>query len=321
LTFSRQGEQQKLLINLKPVIKETIGFLRASLPASIQLRYYLKPDAGTIIADPTQIQQVLMNLCTNAWHAMQDRGGVLRIDLDNVVVAEEDGQLNPELETGRYVKINVSDSGHGIEPSIRERIFDPYFTTKGPGQGTGLGLSVVHGIVKSHGGFIKVYSETEKGTTFQIFLPRADGLEDSTPKSEQELPKGQEKILFVDDEVMIANLGKKMLERLGYQIEIRTGPIEALELFRANPDRFDAIISDMTMPQMNGLVLAQEIWAIRPNIPIILSTGFSDEANEARARSVGIHAFLFKPILLSEIANTVRKVIDENKFSGNIFQV
>lgn len=225
LTFSRQGEQQKMLINLKPIIKETLGFLRSPLSATIELRYCIKPDVGNILGDPTQIQQVLMNLCTNAWHAMEGREGVLRIELENVVIAGADGQLNPELEEQDYVRLTVSDNGHGMEPSIRERIFDPYFTTKGPGKGTGLGLAVVHGIVQSHGGIIKVYSEIGRGTTFEVYLPRADGSEESALESCRVLPKGNEKILYVDDEVELASLGKKCWN--AWAIKFKSGPVRS----------------------------------------------------------------------------------------------
>lgn len=310
LTFSRQSEQQKLLINLKPVIKETIGFLRASLPATIQLEHYAKPDVGAIMADPTQMQQVLLNLCTNAAHAMEERGGILRIELDNAAISEENARLSPGLEAGSYVRLAVSDTGHGMERRILERIFDPYFTTKGPGKGTGLGLSVVHGIVKSHGGMLKVYSEAGRGTIFHVFFPKVDGVEKAETKTVPRLPRGTEKILFVDDEAPLAALGKKTLEFLGYRVEVRTSPIEALELFRANPERFDAVITDMTMPQLTGLGLAREVLAIKPGIPVILCTGFSEQANEARMRAAGIRALLFKPVVIEDLVIELRKVLD-----------
>jgi PAS domain S-box-containing protein len=310
LTFSRQGEQEKLLVNLKPVVKETLGFLRASLPATIQLRHFIAPDAGVIVADPTQMQQVLMNLCTNAAHAMEAQGGVLKIDLGNVTIDKADGSRDPGAAPGNYLVLTVSDTGQGMDPRVQARIFDPYFTTKEPGKGTGLGLSVVHGIVRSHGGAIRVFSEVGKGTTFKVFLPRAEGVEAARPKTSRVLPRGTEKILLVDDEAGLAELGKRMLGLLGYQVEARTSPVAALEVFRAGPDTFDAVITDMTMPHLTGWSLAREILAIRPEIPIILCTGFSDQANEEKARSAGIRAFLFKPLIMQELATAVREAID-----------
>jgi PAS domain S-box-containing protein len=313
LTFSRQGEQQKLLISLKPVIKETIEFLRSSLPSTIQLKQYINPQAGTILADPTQMQQVLMNLCTNAAHAMEGSAGELKIELENATITEADSRMTADVEPGSYVKMSVSDTGHGMEARVRERIFDPYFTTKGPGKGTGLGLSVVHGIVKSHGGMIQVYSEPGAGTTFRVYFPRTDGLERDEARIPEPLPRGTEKVLMVDDEPELADLGKRMLAHLGYRVDVRTSPLEALELFRADPERFDAIITDMTMPHLTGLNLAREILAIRPTLPIILCTGFSEQADEAKSHSAGVHSLLFKPLVISELANALRTALDETK--------
>jgi PAS domain S-box-containing protein len=312
LAFSRHGKQEKILIDVKPIVKETLEFLRASLPTSIQLRHYLDPDTGTIMADPTQMQQVLMNLCTNAGHAMEKEGGSLQIKLSNTAVTEEDVHFDPEVEPGNYVKLTVSDTGHGMEPSVLQRIFEPYFTTKEPGKGTGLGLAVVHGIVKSHGGKIKVYSEVGKGTTFTMFFPRAMGFEKVEDKPMQPLSMGTEKILFVDDEEALTDLGRQILGELGYQVETRTSPIEALEAFRANPQKFDLVITDMTMPQMTGLNLARKIMEIRPGMPIILCIGFSEQAHEQAAGAMGIRAFLYKPLLMRDIADAVRKALNPN---------
>jgi PAS domain S-box-containing protein len=318
LAFSRHGKQEKILIDPKPIVKETLEFLRASLPTSIQLRHYLEPDAGTIMADPTQIQQVLMNLCVNAGHAMEKDGGVIQIKLSNTAVTEEDARFDPEVEPGSYVKLTVSDTGHGMESSVLQRIFDPYFTTKEPGKGTGLGLSVVHGIVTSHGGMVKVYSEVGKGTKFTIFLPRAMRFEKVEDKPMPPLSVGTEKILFVDDERVLADLGRQMLGGLGYQVETRTSPIEALEAFRANPQKYDLVITDLTMPQMSGLKLARQLIEIRPDIPIILCTGFSDQASEQAAGAMRIRAFLLKPLVMRDIAGAVRKALDECNAKNSI---
>jgi PAS domain S-box-containing protein len=310
LAFSRQGEQQKLLISLKPVVRETLEFLRASIPATIQLQHSIKPDVGTIVADSTQMQQVLMNLCTNAAHAMEKDGGVLKIDLDTITITAEDVRIDPEAECGEYVRLTVSDTGHGIEPSVLDRIFDPYFTTKGPDKGTGLGLAVVHGIIKSHGGVIKVYSEVGKGAVFHILLPRVDETAKKEKKTVQPLLTGTERILLVDDEKPLVEIYQKMLDMLGYQVETRTSPIEALEAVRMNPQKYDLVITDMTMPQMTGFNLAKGLIDIRPDLPVILCTGFSDQMTEEKARSVGILAFLLKPVLLNDMADTLRRVLD-----------
>ena len=298
LAFSRHARQEKLVINLKPIVKETIDFLRASLPTTIQLKHYLDPKAGQILGDPTQIQQVLMNLCTNAGHAMEKEGGVLEIVLENVELGEEDARLDSETEAGRYLRLTVSDTGHGIDPVILPRIFEPYFTTKEQGKGTGLGLSVVHGIVKSHGGTIKVYSEVGQGTSFRVYFPSAEDPAVSEAVAPRPLPTGSERILFVDDEPALVDLSRRMLSRLGYEVHTRTSPIEALEAFRANPKKFNLVITDMTMPGMTGLGLAKKLNEISPGIPIVLCTGFSDQANEHRAHALGIRAFLLKPLLM-----------------------
>jgi len=311
LAFSRQGDQQMLLISLKPVVKETLDFLRASIPSTIQLQHRIDPDAGAIMADPTQMQQVLMNLCTNAAHAMEKNGGTLKIELDAVSLADDDIPLDSEAERGQYTRLTISDTGHGIEPRLQQRIFDPYFTTKGPDKGTGLGLSVVHGIVKSHGGIIKVHSEVGKGTAFQVLFPRADGVEKKEEKSVQGIPIGSEKILLIDDELHLAEMYQRMLAMLGYHVDSRTSPVEAVEAVRANPQKYDLVITDMTMPQMTGYNLAKKLMEIRPNLPVVLCTGFSDQINEDKARSVGILAFLLKPVLFHDLAATLRKVLDD----------
>jgi CheY-like chemotaxis protein len=265
------------------------------------------------MADPTQMQQVLMNLCTNAAQAMEKEGGVLRIELDNFQPTDKDEVLDPETEPGPYLRIAVSDTGPGISKEMLPRIFDPYFTTKGPDKGTGLGLAVVHGIVRSHGGVVKIYSEVGKGTVFHVLLPRADGAVRKEEKSEQGLPIGTERILVVDDEIHLLEMYKRMLGHLGYQVDIRTSPIEAIEALRSNPMKYHLLITDMTMPQMNGHNLAKKIMEIRPGLPVILCTGFSDQINEEKARSTGIRAFLLKPVLFHDLASTLRKTLDEAK--------
>ena len=314
LTFSRRGEQQRLLVNLKPVVKETFNFLKATLPSSIEVRQSIHADVGAILADPTQMQQVLMNLCTNAAHAMESQEtGVLEIGMEKAWIPPEQARFEPDVEPGEFVKLTVADTGPGIESWVRERMFEPYFTTKRTGKGTGLGLSVVHGIVKAHGGFIKVYSEAGKGTHFHVFLPVAEGDGKTAALKDTRLPRGSETILVVDDEKALTDMAQLLLEHLGYRVETRTSPLEAIEAFRANPGKYHGVITDMTMPQMNGMNLSKKLLEIRADLPILLCTGFSDAANEEKARAVGIREFAFKPLALSDFAKTLRKMLDEAK--------
>ncbi len=313
LAFSRHAKQEKILLNLKPLVRETFDFLRASIPANIQLKQQLDPDLGTIMADPTQMQQILMNLCTNAVHAMEGEGGVLKVELSKASLGPEDAQFDPDLEPGKYVRVTVSDTGLGIARDIIDKVFDPYFTTKEKGKGTGLGLSVVHGIVKAHGGAIKVYSEVGKGTTFQVLFPCAQGRETPEVKAAPALPVGNERILLVDDEKALADIEKQMLSWLGYDVEVRTSAVEALEAFRANPQKFDLVITDFSMPQMTGTKLARQMTQIRPEVPIILCTGFSEQLDESQTLSSGIKSVLLKPLVAKELAEEVRKAIDACK--------
>ena len=314
LTFSRRGDQQRLLVNLKSVVRETFDFLMATLPRNVEVRQAVDAEVGVILADPTQMQQVLMNLCTNAAHAMErQESGVLQIGLAKAVVTEEQTRYEHDVEPGEYVQLTVVDSGPGIDARVRERMFEPYFTTKGPGKGTGLGLSVVHGIVTSHGGFIRVCSEVGKGTHFHVFMPVAAGEGKTAARSEAPLPGGSETLLLVDDEKALVDVAQQMLTRLGYQVEARTSPLEAIEAFRTNPGRYDAVITDMTMPQMNGLNLAKRLREIRPDLPVLLCTGFSDLASEEKARAAGIQEFLFKPLTMSDFARATRNLLEKPK--------
>jgi PAS domain S-box-containing protein len=310
LAFSRRGKQEKILINLKPVVKETIGLLRASMPATIRLDLHLTAPSGMLFADPTQMQQVLMNLCTNAAHAMEKEGGVLTISISHARIGENDPPVEPGFAPGDYVKLSVSDTGHGMQPWILKRIFEPYFTTKEIGKGTGLGLSVAHGIVKSHGGTIKVSSVVRKGTVFEVYLPGAKGEAPETDPPDTPMIGGSERILFVDDEPALTLMGKKILGRLGYRVQTTTRPAEALEIIRTNPQEFDLVITDLTMPEMTGVHLAQALTEIRPDLPIVLCTGFSDQANEAMLPSIGIRGLLLKPLTIHELAHSVRMAID-----------
>jgi CheY-like chemotaxis protein len=263
-----------------------------------------------ILADPTQIQQVLMNLCTNAAHAMQEKGGILDIELSDYSASLSNGDPHG-IAPGHYVKLSVRDTGIGISADIMDKIFDPFFTTKKLGEGTGLGLSVVHGIVKQHEGYITVDSEPGRGSTFTMYFPRIAGELGAPAVHDDALPTGSERILFVDDEEALVEMGEDILAELGYDVTSRMNGREALELLKLDPSRFDLVITDQTMPEMTGIALAREVLTIRPDMPIIMCTGFSYEVNEDKARAAGIKAFAMKPLTKREIARTVRKVLDE----------
>jgi PAS domain S-box-containing protein len=312
LAFSRQSKQERKPIQVAHIVKEAIKMLRASLPTTILIQQQIEKDTGIIEADPTQIHQVLMNLCTNAAHAMNGKDGVLQISLSNMELDHAALEMAPDLKPGSYLKLSVSDTGHGIAPDAKEKIFDPYFTTKKKEEGTGLGLAVVQGIVKSHNGAVAIESEVGKGATFHVYLPTimrklATEEEISTP-----LPMGHECILFVDDEQPLVEIGKQMLQRLGYTVATRTSSIEALELFKANPDRFDLVITDIVMPNMTGETLAEKMMDIRSDIPVILCTGYSEKITRKNASEMGIQSFLMKPLVMRDLATTVRQALSAN---------
>jgi CheY-like chemotaxis protein len=310
LSFARKRELERKPIKLIPVIEDTIKLLRATIPMSVEIRQNIKSTFDNVLADSTQIHQILINLCTNADHAMPD-GGTIEISLENVELDKEAVSQYPELNPGRYVNLRVSDTGNGIPNEEIDRIFDPYFTTKEFGKGTGMGLSVVHGIVKSHGGVITAHSKHGQGATFSILLPAIEKETVFEFKLDEKLPTGSESILFIDDEESIVFVGRNRLERLGYKVEARMNPVEAIELFRNNPDQFDLVITDMTMPEMNGEQLSKMILKIRPDMPIILCSGFSEKINEDKAKEIGIRRFVAKPISRNELANLVRQILDE----------
>jgi len=314
LSFIRKTEVKRQPLNIIPVIKDSLKFLRSTITANIDIRQNIQDTDDTVVADPIQIHQIMINLCTNAFHAVDEAGGILDIGIQNVVLDEDSAYLiDPELKQGNYVKMTVSDTGSGIAPEIVERIFDPYFTTKEVGKGSGLGLSVVYGIVKFHGGSITVESELGKGTTFSVFFPVTEEKIVTKSKIVEELSTGDERILFIDDEKSIVKVIKKILERLGYKVETKMNPVDALELFRSNPDHFDLVITDMAMPQMTGDKLVREILNIRSEMPIIICTGFSEKVSEDNAKELGIKAFAMKPLVIQDFAMTVRQVLDLNK--------
>jgi len=313
LSFARKTEVKKKPTNIAVIIKEALKLMRSSIPTSIEVRQNIVKEVDTILADSTQINQVLINLCINAAHAMIENDGILEVNLKNVELFENTASRYPGLKPGRYVNLIVSDTGHGISHEEIDRIFDPYFTTKEVGKGSGMGLAVVHGIVSGHGGTILVESEQSKGTTFSIFFPviKAQAITESA--TFEELPSGHETILFVDDEESLVRMGRRILERLGYKVETRTSPIEALELFTSKPDEFDLIITDMAMPKMTGDKLANQVLKERPDMPIILCTGFSENIDGKTARGIGVAEYIEKPIELIDFAFKIRKVLDSHK--------
>ncbi len=313
LTFSRQAEIEKKPVDLRLIVKETLKFMRASLPATIEIRQNVSTDAGMVLADPTQIHQIIMNLCTNAFHAMKDTGGVLDVRLAPMVISPLESATTEGLEPGNYLKLSVSDTGTGMEPEILKRIFDPYFTTKKVGEGTGLGLAVVQGIVQQHNGLIQVHSQPGKGTAFHVFLPAIADIAESKPEKLIHLPSGNETILFVDDEKDLIQIGVDMLEQLGYHVVAMDNPTQALTKFQNTPAIFDLVITDMTMPKMTGYQLAGEMRKTRPDIPIILCTGAGASDAAERCRAIGIAGLLRKPISLDDLAETVHQVLAESK--------
>jgi PAS domain S-box-containing protein len=313
LTFSRRTERDKRPVDLRMIVKEVLKLLRSSLPTTIEIRQALGDTPLHVMADPTEIHQVMMNLCTNASHAMLEKGGVLHVGICQRPIEEHLEYLFPDTEPVNYVKLTVSDTGHGIAPAIMDKIFDPFFTTKGSGEGTGLGLSVVYGIVKSHEGVVHVESEPGQGAAFSIYLPLIQEVSSPARAISAVNPTGTERIIFVDDEQAIVTYSKKVLASLGYQVTATTSSEEALELFRTHPDRFDLVIADMTMPKITGAVLSGALLEIRPDIPIILCSGFSDGMSEEKARAIGVRKFLMKPLNRRELAVVIREILDEGK--------
>ena len=312
LAFSRQSKQERKPIQVAHIVKEAIKMLRASLPATISIEQHIEKDTAVIEADPTQIHQVLMNLCTNAAHAINEKDGTLEIRLQNVELDQADAVEIPDLKAGPYLKLTVEDSGEGIPPELRQQIFNPYFTTKEKGKGTGLGLAVVQGIVKSYNGAVTVESDVGKGTAFHVFLPTLKRRLIAEEELAKPLPMGYERILMVDDEQPLVEIGKQMLERLGYSVATRTSSIEALELFKANPHRFDLVITDIVMPNMSGDKLAEKMMDIRADIPVILCTGYSEKFTRQEAADMGIRSFLMKPLVMKDLADTVRQALTAN---------
>jgi len=310
LTFTHNRSVKVQPIELIPVCNNAIKFLRSTIPTTIDIRTNFQATDDTTLADSTQIHQVLMNLCSNAAQAMVQTGGTVTIDIENITLDDTDATC-PEMPKGKYIKLSVADTGPGIDEKIIDRVFDPYFTTKEVEKGKGMGLSVVHGIIKCCKGSISVDSHLGKGTTFNILLPLVYEKLKQKAETVEEIPTGKERILFVDDEESLLIVGREVLERLGYTVETVLSPTEALQQFSSNPNYFDLIITDMTMPQMSGAALSKKIKEIRNNIPVILCTGYSDLIYEDNAEEMGLNAYIMKPIRIKEIAKTIRTVLDK----------
>jgi len=312
LAFSHQAEIQKIPLQPASIVKEVTKLLRSTLPTTITILQKIDPDISLILADPTQIHQILINVTTNAFHAMEDFGGTLTISLENTALSQQDLVSFPYCQPGNYVKLSIADTGKGVAPEIRERIFDPYFTTKETGKGTGLGLSIVHGIIKSYGGSITCHSQMGKGTDFTIIFPAFEEEAVSDTQPIEKISLGTERILLIDDESMLAEMAGEMLGRLGYSVTVKTNSLEALNTFKNEPDAFDLVITDQTMPGMTGMDLSRRILQIRSDMIIILCTGFSPLISEEKAKAIGIKGFAYKPLTKKGLANLIRQLLDDN---------
>ncbi len=313
LAFSRRTEQERKPVMVIPIVKEMTKFLRASLPTTIEIHQHIQAKSDIVLADPTQIHQVLMNLCTNAGHAMKEKGGVLEISVTDCSITAEQLAVFPDLKPGPHVKMSISDSGHGIPPDVLDHIFEPYYTTKKKGEGTGLGLAVVHGIIQSYQGLIKAFSEEGKGSRFDVYLPIEDIGEVPAAEESELLPTGSEKVLIVDDEPFIADIIQQTLASLGYDAVGFTSPSEALQAFQQEPHSYDLLITDKTMPDMTGFELAQAIATIREDVPVIMCTGYAEKEDAERIQGSGIREFIMKPPAKKELAVKIRNIFGGQK--------
>ena len=305
LTFSRRSESVRQPVRLSASIDEVTGLLRSTLPSTIDIRLDVRADAPPVMADPTSVHQVLMNLCTNAAHAMVE-GGMLSIAVEPLYVRDSIARANPDLHEGPYALLTVRDTGCGIDPAVVSRVFDPFFTTKPTGSGTGLGLAMVHGIMKSHDGAVRLASTLHEGTEVRCYFPAVEAVLTEPVAADPEAAMGGgERILFVDDEPPLARLGQRRLEGLGYTVTVATSGGQALALFRADPYSFDLVITDFTMPDRSGLELAAELARTRPGLPVVLTTGHVEEFSPEALQAVGVREVLMKPVLLTELARAI----------------
>jgi CheY-like chemotaxis protein len=309
LAFARQSEEKTKPVRLSDTLTEVLKLLRPSTPTTIEIRQSLNTTAK-IMGNSSQLNQIIMNLCTNAIHSLQKTGGTLEISLRSLCLINTFDGGNSELSKVEYLELTVSYNGPGVDPTIIDKIFEPYFTTKGVGEGTGMGLAMVKGIIESYSGNIRVESEPGVKTSFIVSLPVVTGKNFEVAGPEQTVAFGTERILLVDDEPPIARMGSRMLESLGYSVVIRTSSIEALELFREKSEAFDLVMTDMTMPSMTGDELTMELRKIRRDIPVILCTGYSNTIDEEGAKEIAIDAFVYKPFTRPDLAKTIRDVLD-----------
>jgi PAS domain S-box-containing protein len=311
LDFSHKSDLQRRPLDIDVTVRDTLRLIRASMPSTIDIVEEVSADTQTVMADHNQLQQLLINLTTNAFQAMRKDGGTLTVCLSPVTLDEIEASGHPDLTPGSYILLSIGDTGQGIAPEIKDKIFDPYFTTQELGQGAGMGLAVAHGIVNNHGGIIEVDSTVGKGSIFRVYLPR---IESPSTVSETQIkgpiPTGVESVLFVDDERAITKAARTILGRLGYHVTVENDPGKALKLFYEAPDRYDLVITDMTMPKLNGAVLAQEILKKRADMPIIICTGHSDRMNAQKAQDIGICYYAEKPLVKHQLANIIRDVLD-----------
>jgi PAS domain S-box-containing protein len=324
LSFSRNEEQRRHPVGFHHVVRESMELLRATIPATIEIIEKIDPTSGRVMADPTQLQQVLLNLCSNAQYAMRDGGGVLTVKLDGIEVNEPSEEVKEGLAPGRYLRLTVIDTGQGMDSETKERIFDPYFTTKAVDEGTGIGLSVVHGIVRAYGGGVVVRSEPGQGCSFEVFLPRVSedelgeiGQASGETLEEGDAPRGTERVLFVDDELTNVRIGKKILTKLGYQVTPLTSSVEALEMFRGEPEAYDVVVTDQTLPRMTGDELVRELLNIRPDLPVVICTGYSERIDDAGARAAGAKSLIMKPFSIMELGTAIRDALDSSGNAGS----
>ena len=310
LTFSRQSEQSGTRLRITPIVKEVLKFLRASAPSPIEIAYVNKADCDIVLATPTRMHQVLMNLCTNAMHAMQDEGGSLEVRMTNFAIEHRSRSEFPQLEPGRYLRVTVRDTGTGMDRTTVSRIFEPFFTTKVSGEGTGMGLAVAHGIVTGLKGAITCETQLGQGSVFHVVLPTIEGDFREEESDDVAMPRGTEHILFVDDEGDILKLARHMLGSLGYTITTMQDSARALCEFRDDPGRFDLVITDQVMPDLAGDQLCRHMLAVRPELPIILCTGFSETISAPQAEAIGIREFVMKPIVMHHLAQAIRRALD-----------
>jgi CheY-like chemotaxis protein len=314
MTFSRQSESPRENLNLIDIVEDSVDLLKSSMPSSIQLKTYNNTSRDRVAAEKTQLSQVLVTIVNNAIQALEGKDGEINIRVDNIEVGEELLVKSPRLHAGNYVRLRVEDNGIGMDTATLERVFEPFFSTRANGEGSGLGLSVAYGIISNFGGEILVESSIGEGSTFTVLLPSHEGMpnRDAITHIDKPVSQGGELVLYIDDDIEIAELGKEMLENLGYEVAISTSSEQALEMFRSDPEDFDVIITDQSMPVLTGTQLAREIKRVNPTIPIILVTGFSASMLNQELVNSGINHCIAKPVVADELGRAILQVLTEN---------